>query len=165
MGSIPDVETKIPHALGQLSPCTTTTEPMSSRARAQRSTAMRACALQWRGAPDLCNQRKATCSNKDTVQPKSIFFFKVIPDSPCWEKTASAVSVEGKYTFTDRQPTCYTGMDQSLGERAHEDARMGWIQESRGSINRALQSALWKRTKSRASAQSQAGLSQNISGN
>lgn len=59
--------------------------------------------------------------------------------------------MEGKYTFTDRQPTCYTGMDQSLGERAHEDARMGWIQESRASINRALQSALWKQTKSRAS--------------
>ena len=78
---------------------------------------------------------------------------------------ASAVSVEGKYTFTDRQPMCYTGMDQSLGERAHEDARMGWVQESGASINRTLWSTLWKRTKSRASAQRQAGLSQNISGN
>lgn len=78
---------------------------------------------------------------------------------------ASAVSVEGKYTFTDRQPMCYTGMDQSLGERAHEDARMGWIQESGAIINRTLWSTLWKRTKSRASAQRQAGLSQNISGN
>ena len=72
------------------------------------------------------------------------------------------MSVEGKYTFTDRQPTCYTGMDQSLGERAHEDARMGWIQESRASINRALQSALWKRTKSQVSFPTSSGMQDTI---
>ena len=56
-GSIPDQGTKSPHAMGQLSPHTTTTEPLSSRA----------CAAQEE-KPACPNQRKSKHHNEDPEQ-------------------------------------------------------------------------------------------------
>ena len=89
---------KIPHTAGQLSPCTTITEPelqspraatTSLHAAATEACASRACALQrekplqweshalqWRVAPHW-NRRKPVCSNEDKAQPKiNKTFFK-----------------------------------------------------------------------------------------
>ena len=55
-GSIP---TKIPRAGGQVSPCTTTTEPACSRSRVPPALS--------------CNYRKPACCNKDPAQLKKNF--------------------------------------------------------------------------------------------
>ena len=69
---------KIPHAVEQLSPCGTTTEGHTPRAREpQLARAPRACALQqekplqWEArAPQRRPKRKPVHSNEDQVQPK-----------------------------------------------------------------------------------------------
>ena len=53
-GSIPGQGTKIPHATGQLSPCTTTAEPACSGA----------CTPQLERSP-LATMKDPTCLNKD----------------------------------------------------------------------------------------------------
>ena len=66
---------KISHAMEQLSPCTTTTEPTCPRAHAHSKKSHcseKHARHNWRVAPAVCNQRKLTHSNKDSSQPKII---------------------------------------------------------------------------------------------
>ena len=85
---------KIPHAVEQLSPCTTTIEPVlwSPEAAAteawvpracvpqqQKPSQWEACALQLESSPHLLQLKKSPLSNEDPAQSKinkQRFFFK-----------------------------------------------------------------------------------------
>ena len=60
-GSIPGRGTKIPHASGQLSPCTATTEPMHSGAH----TPQLERSLQGATKSPLTAKKDPTCHNED----------------------------------------------------------------------------------------------------
>ena len=64
---------KIPHAIGQLGPCTATTSPCMPRAHAlqqEKPPLWKAHTLQQRVALAHSEYRKPLCSNRDPMQPK-----------------------------------------------------------------------------------------------
>ena len=69
---------KIPHVTQQLSPSASATEALPPVLTTREATTTReAWALQWRGAPARCTQRKPRRSNKDPEQPKIINTFLI----------------------------------------------------------------------------------------
>ena len=72
-----------PHAERQLSPSTTTTEPVlwSLCSATREATTMRSPHTTTKSSPARCNERKLTCSKEDPVQPKCVNWFR--KKKPC----------------------------------------------------------------------------------
>ena len=75
MGSIPGPETKIPHAQGQLSPCTTSTEPTGSKSHAPQQVKASATRSPWtatRQEPPLATttESRRAAVKAQLMQPK-----------------------------------------------------------------------------------------------